>query len=338
MTWTANDWNLLATLFDGACPLGPVSRPDGPLTRPYAGYRPAVVEAPNGDTKRCPCTGKGGDQLNCDQCHGTGRVPNTDVAGVCGCCEGRGTAMCCGMNSNAEVSGGVCFDCGAELSQCDACNGTGRTPGKRYLHVGAKDLAKHPGLEWPREYHDRAFAQACRVATALGVPAAYRPHEAYGALRVLDYPPGAGTVEHTDPDLFTIVLWRSTPEDLERLNPAWSIGGPRNWHPTVAGRLTNEAEALIRRREAAHAMSPGLHIGEIGELAGLGPATPHRVPARPYAQKSIIYFAIPDHAAILPPVHVCDERPCRMSGCDGGQTVGAWLAERMARSRYEASR
>lgn len=38
---------------------------------------------------------------------------------------------------------------------------------------------------------------------------------------------------------------------------------------------------------------------------GLGPATPHRVPARPYVQKSIVYFAMPDQ----------------------------WVAERIARSR-----
>ena len=196
------------------------------------------------------------------------------------------------------------------MAKCKACSGTGRAPGKKYLHVAPK----YNPPAWAREYLARAHFEACRVATALGVPAAYRPHEAYGALRVLDYPPGAGTVEHTDFDLFTIVLWRSHPADLER-TPCDAARAPL---PAIRGRITAEA------------ISPGLHVGEIGELVGLGPATPHRVPARPYAQKSIIYFAIPDHAARLP----CDA--CDRTGedhADHALTVGEWLDERMKRSR-----
>lgn len=34
--------------------------------------------------------------------------------------------------------------------------------------------------------------------------------------------------------------------------------------------------------------------------------------------ESIVFFAIPDHAAVLP----------------SGETVGEWLEERLARSRY----
>ena len=59
-----------------------------------------------------------------------------------------------------------------------------------------------------------------------------------------------------------------------------------------------------------------------------------RVPARPYAQKSLIYFAIPDHAAALPapytfPAMVVGSRPAVTV-----HTVGAWLDDRMKRSRY----
>jgi isopenicillin N synthase-like dioxygenase len=191
---------------------------------------------------------------------------------------------------------------------CPTCAGSGRAPAKRYLHVAPK---YHPP-PWAADYYDRAFAEACRVATALGVPAAYRPHEAYCALRVLEYPPGAGTVEHTDSDLFTIVLWRSTPEDLEI--PRKTVPVPTQGH--------------VERYCAAIAMSPGMHIGKIGELVGLGPATPHRVPARPYAQKSIVFFAIPDHAAVIhkPWGPVADE-----------VTVGEWLDRELAKMRYEAT-
>ncbi len=257
----------------------------------YAGYRPEVREAPNGDTKVCPaCSGIGtplppGRPEICPVCRGTGHVPNVDA---------------------------------------------GRA-GKRFLHVAPK----YNPPAWAVEYLARAHYEACRVAEALGVPAAYYPRTADGTLRVLEYPsaghqligglecrhcrepvplsdlcpalaPGAGTAEHTDFDLFTIVLWRSHPADLQCAG-----------HP--ADRLQLES------------LSPGLHIGEIGELVGLGPATPHRVPARPYAQKSVAYFAMPDHGALLPDRTVPGPYG---SGVQRGATVGAWLKERIARSRY----
>jgi hypothetical protein len=212
---------------------------------------------------------------------------------------------------------------------------------------------KYKPPAWAEAYLARAHWEACRVATALGVPAAYRPHEADGTLRVLEYPsaaceyegvitgnghwrcvtcghkqmaspggpsdrvcpalaPGAGTVEHTDPDIFSIVLWRSHPEDLEHVN---------------------EPQPAFNTCYARERLSPGLHIGEIGELVGLGPATPHRVPARPYVQKSLIYFAMPDHAAVLPAERCRTHWPFRCA-CIPDVTVGEWLRERMARSRY----
>lgn len=200
------------------------------------------------------------------------------------------------------------------MAKCKACAGTGRVSGKKYLHV--KDACED-APDWARAYQDRAFAHACRVATALGVPAAYFPRPETGALRVLEYPAGAGSAEHTDPDLFTVPIWRETPEDLQIQCAAdWQTNG---------------------RIEAARAIAPGLHIGELGELVGLGPATPHRVPARPYVQRSIVYFAIPDHASRLP--QPCSwegaHTPRHGHGCGCQVTVGEWIAKRMARSRYE---
>lgn len=237
---------------------------------------------------------------------GTFEAPNGDTK-VCPTC------------TNGVQSVGMTAFNPSGLRTCEACRGTGRVPNvdaqKKYLHVADK-YTDAPA--WARAYHDRAYAHACRVANALGVPAVYYPRPEFGALRVLEYPPGAGGAEHTDFDLFSVVCWRETPADLERVPPNASTPG---------------LFAHVATRREAEALSPGLHIGEIGELVGLGPATPHRVPARPYVQRSIVYFAIPDHAAFLP--RIVPEPSWAMGR---PVTVGAWLAERMARSRYEASR
>jgi hypothetical protein len=83
------------------------------------------------------------------------------------------------------------------------------------------------------------------------------------------------------------------------------------------------------RRAEARKIDPHLHIGELGELVGLGPATPHKVVPRPYVQRSIVYFAMSDHEMRLPIGNTRRE--------DGGRmTVGEWLKERMARSRKYA--
>ncbi len=315
----------------------------------YLGYKPDVREAPNGDTKTCAaCTGSGcvahseyttlpngtkwcthGDPGcdTCPACNGTGRVPNVDAGPA----------------------------------------------GKRFLHVALK----YNPPAWAVAYLARAHFEACRVAEALAVPKAYWPMPSVGALRVLEYPSaehrhvpespffcdacglqthtvdgavvidpsgvcpalaaGAGTAEHTDFDLFTIVLWRSTPADLELRQCErpplgwWCSRGAGHEGPCAA---REQATSVTRSLRAAERLSPGLHIGELGELVGLGPATPHRVPARPYVQKSLIYFAIPDHAARLP-----GDVQRAAGHVDGrhaaGPTVGAWLAERMARSRVQ---
>lgn len=350
-TFNASDHARLATLFDGvrrkneAGGLGPLA--------PYPGYRPEVREAPNGGTKACA------------RCSGTRLNP---------------TAL------STEL-----------YRPCEACV-DGRVPNvditKRYLHVAPK----YNPPAWAVEYLARAHYEACRVAEALGVPAAYYPRVADGTLRVLEYPsaaceyegvitgnghwrcvtcgheqmaspggpsdrvcpalaPGAGTAEHTDFDLFTIVLWRSHPVDLERGRAARGrmmghslagFGGGPNDIPSCVhcGEVAPEPDstcwdayekhdvkhAIGGGRAEAEAISPGLHIGEIGELVGLGPATPHRVPARPYAQKSIVYFAMPDHAAQLPGTGAGGFPPQYVGA--NGPTVGEWLRERIARSRY----
>jgi hypothetical protein len=199
---------------------------------------------------------------------------------------------------------------GYKPAEREAPNSDGRVDeGKRYLHVALK----YDPPEWAVEYLARAHWEACRVAEALRVPDAFYPRVENGTLRVLEYPAGAGSAEHTDFDLFTILCWRSTPEDLEL---------------THAGRGDYAPTAGPDTIDAARAIDPHLHIGRIGELVGLGPATPHRVPARPYAQKALVYFAMPAMAARFP---LTDP----LSGW-GGTTVREWLDDVYAKSRMYA--
>lgn len=152
---------------------------------------------------------------------------------------------------------------GYRPSVVEAPNGDGRLDvGKRYLHVAAK----YDPPEYAQWFLARAHLEACRMAERLGIPDAYYPRAADATLRVLDYPPGAGSAQHTDPNLFTLTMYRSTPEGLVVVEGA----------------------------------SPECYIGELGELVGLGPATAHRVDPLPIRQQSVVYFAMPSHSAILP--------------------------------------
>lgn len=174
---------------------------------------------------------------------------------------------------------------------------------KRYAHVAHK--YRHPEAD-VQLYLDamlgHAHKHALRVARKLSVPAAFMPDIRYGALRVLEYPVGAGSERHTDLDLFTLLCYRNDP--------------PCGFSPLQF------ADDPARDFHELDDISHGLHIGEIGELVGLGRATPHWVEPRQYVQRSIVYFAIPDHEA-------------RLQGPWGPSlTVGEWLAERIARSRY----
>lgn len=172
-----------------------------------------------------------------------------------------------------------------------------RDTGKRYSHVAEK-YYRNPPRDFTRDerildiYLCRAYERACQVATALGVPEAFMPSFSAGALRVLEYPPGAGSHTHTDFDLFTLSCYRNQPDYLVR----------------------------DYNEQLCDDIDPGLHLGEIFELLNIPPgiATTHHVDPSERTQHSIVYFAIPDRAAVLP----------------SGATVGDWLTERLARSRY----
>jgi hypothetical protein len=188
----------------------------------------------------------------------------------------------------------------------EAPNGDGRVDArKRYLHVAQK----YAPPQWALDILSRAHWEACRVAEAIGVPAEFYPRVENSTLRVLDYPAGAGTEEHTDFDLFTLNLWRSTPNDHE----AWE----------------HHTDTVAHTGAEWNEWTPGAdayHMGELGELVGLGPAVKHRVPARPYAQRALVYFAMPANAAELP-------QPVERFLHDGPLTVADWLKERLSRSR-----
>ncbi len=178
---------------------------------------------------------------------------------------------------------------GYKPSVLEAPNGDGKIDaGKRYLHVA---LEYNPP-DWARRYLARAHFEACRIAEAIGVPDAFFPRVENGTLRVLEYPIGAGSAEHTDFDLFTVHCYRSTPDDFVRVCP---------------GEIDPRASAI----------DPHVHIGDIGYEVGLGQATRHSVPARPYPQKAIVYFAMPANDAKMP---------------DGSRAID-WIADRYARSR-----
>lgn len=152
----------------------------------------------------------------------------------------------------------------------EAPNGDGKVDAeKRYLHVALK----YAPPEWAVEYLARAHFAACQIAEALNVPDVFYPRVQDGTLRVIEYPVGAGSAEHTDFDLFTVHCYRSTPADFVRLDDV----DPR-----------------------AEAVDPDVHLGEIAEAIGVGTATRHRVPARSYTQSAIVYFAMPSLVAKLP--------------------------------------
>jgi len=164
---------------------------------------------------------------------------------------------------------------------------------KRYAHVAPKY-----GLRGALEHiYSRAFGLARHVCLELGVPHRFMPD--YGStMRVLYYPPGAGSAPHTDFDLLTLSLYRDRPEGFEYL-PDSMMGS-----------------ALTKAR----AVSPGVHFGELWtEIMGDG-CTPHRVRPLDTEQRSVVFFVMPPHEAVLP----------------SGQAVGAWVKERKDRSRYNA--
>lgn len=187
----------------------------------------------------------------------------------------------------------------------EAPNGDGKLDrAKRFAHVAFKYLAVDPDRKRAnalRQFFGRAFIQATNIARRLNVPLAYFPSPEACALRILEYPAGAGSELHTDFDLFTLMLYRDQPDKFVRLGRAEPVAG-----------------------EHYADCDPMLHIGELGEIVGLGRAEPHLVLPGETPQHSIVFFALPAHETELP-------------GTDGapGETVAQWVARRLARSRYE---
>lgn len=161
----------------------------------------------------------------------------------------------------------------------EAPNGDGRVDAqKRYAHVATKYLERDPNPARATELNAfllKAHALAIAAAYDLGAP---RPELGACALRVLEYPPGVGGAPHYDFDVFTLNLWRSEP------NAGLGLAEP-------------------------------VHMGEIGELLGLGPARLHHIDPSPEPQQSLVYFVLPRHDLPL------------------SLTVGSWLEKRYARSR-----
>jgi isopenicillin N synthase-like dioxygenase len=186
-------------------------------------------------------------------------------------------------------------------------NGDGKADSlKRYAHIATKYFQTRAERLALTPFLELAHSKALEISEALDLPYAFEPRIEYGALRILDYPPGAISNEHEDFDLFTLMCYRDQPDrfvakhvkDDASLRAYWLRGNP--------------APLEVLRHHNSQA-----HMGQLGTEIGLGPATPHQVLASETRQFSIVYFAIPDHASILP----------------SGLTVRGWLNERMARSR-----
>lgn len=174
-------------------------------------------------------------------------------------------------------------------------NGDGKVDAdKRYAHVAPKYFKTDEQRELLTPYLERAFQMASAAASLAKIPKAYMPDIRYGALRILDYPPGSVSNKHEDLDLFTLMMYRDQPDRF------------------VADEVP-DTKAIERIR----LLNKQAHLGQLGEAIGLGQATPHEVLASNTRQCSIVYFSIPDWESILP----------------SGEKVIDWLNERMARSR-----
>jgi hypothetical protein len=185
-------------------------------------------------------------------------------------------------------------------------NGDGKVDEtKRYAHVAPKyitdDLSFDDSvrLTW---FHHCAFQLARDIAVAAGITEPFLPDRRYGALRVLEYPPGAISNSHKDFDLFTLMMFREQPDRFVAED-----------HDEGTDCGVEVSDTLLRIRQ----MNTQAHLGELGEEIEIGYATPHHVLPSDVVQRAIVYFAIPDHDAVLP----------------SGVTVRDWLNERMARSR-----
>jgi hypothetical protein len=187
-------------------------------------------------------------------------------------------------------------------------NGDGKwDEDKRYAHVAKKyqERYENPFKKGTlNDFLNTAHEKAVEIAIELGVPRDFWPDRQDSTLRILEYAPGAITHPHLDFNLFTLMCYRNIPEDFR-----YAQSEADSSHP-----------GIVR----ANRMNEQIHFGEILEL--IIPdykATPHEVIVDPWgrSQYSIVYFSIPDHKLTLP----------------NGTTVGAFIEERMGRSRKEAA-
>lgn len=183
---------------------------------------------------------------------------------------------------------------------------------KRYAHLAEKYLApfnytignkyveyRKQEIQILERYMDRAHQKAVGVAIALGVPKTFWPTRQYSAMRILEYPAGATSNPHVDFDLFTLMCYRNIPECFKY------------------------TKGMTTQLTFANTLNSQIHFGEILNI--INPTfepTEHEVVAdfMNRTQYSIVYFAIPDHSAVLVT----------------GQTVGEWIDERISRSRKPA--
>lgn len=178
---------------------------------------------------------------------------------------------------------------------------------KKYAHIAPKYIEKMsscPDRDVLESYYGYAHNIAQEAAAFAGIPWNWRPDARYGALRVLDYPAGAGSALHEDFDLFTLMVYRDAPEGF-------------------VARDAEVSPTLERLRQ----IDPQCHLGQLGTAIGLGAATPHEVVGLARAQHSIVHFSIPDHALDFSEF---SEQP---DGERRRRTVMDFLNERMARSR-----
>lgn len=119
------------------------------------------------------------------------------------------------------------------------------------------------------KYYTIAFNKSIEIAKELDVPENYYPDFNSSKLRVIEYPPEAGTgTKHYDHSLFTLTLYRDVDDAI------WTETPPVYIHDIP--------------------IYYGLLIDEIG----MGRPTFHQVLPKDMSQHSIVFFAIPSKESI----------------------------------------
>jgi hypothetical protein len=81
-------------------------------------------------------------------------------------------------------------------------NGDGKADAeKKYAHVGTKYMMTEQQRTDLMPFLNKAHELALQAAGATDLPIAFYPDIRFGALRILDYPPGSVSNTHTDFDL-----------------------------------------------------------------------------------------------------------------------------------------